>query len=152
MFTLQRRCDLTHNIFSCSNKNNLTATNNNNNSSFDNRNGPITPDHGAANGAEANGHADLFRTPVSSINVTPMRPDDFVAEVVGLPKVLLNGDQAPPSLAVTNLSAASFTSPGSDMFTSSPNTTPSQIRALPVQERDQVVAVSKVGLLVVSFN
>lgn len=114
-----------------------------------NRNGPITPDHGA----DANGHTDPFRTPVSSINVTPMRPEDFVAEVVGMPKVLLNrsgpangaatGEQAPQTLGVTNLSTASFTSPGSDMFTSSsPNTTPGQIRALPVHERDQVVSVS----------
>lgn len=114
-------------------------------------------------GLLANEHAtaELFHTPLSSINVTPMTPSDFVAGVVGLPKVLLNGNnnntdasttstmhgshmqqqqQQHPSNAngLDNISVATFGSPNSDIFTSSPH----HARMWTADQRDQVLTVS----------
>lgn len=110
------------------------------------------------NGLQPHEHptAELFHTPLSSINVTPMTPSDFVAGVVGLPKMLLNGNndasstmstmhgsqmqQQNPSNAngLENMSVATFGSPNSDMFTSSPH----HARMWTADQRDQVLTVS----------
>lgn len=63
---------------------------------------------------------ETFHTPLSSINVTPMKSEDIAAVAVGVPKVLLidvNGNKS----TTPNFELGHFSSPTADMFTSSPN-------------------------------
>lgn len=82
---------------------------------------------------------DQFHTPLSSINVTPMKSDDIPAVQVGVPKILLNDVNGNAS-STLNLELGPFVSPTIDIFTSSP--TDDDIFAMSPENRATFVKVS----------
>lgn len=87
----------------------------------------------------------MCTTPLNNNNGSPTKAEDFVASVLGVPAISLSKSESPNGGDHTHLenSTAIFTSPNSDVFTSSPNANPDQFRMLSLNERDLVVMVRK---------